>query len=191
MDIKIYFYNNVMRGIKMYQGSKVRLREYRREDAYLAQKYMNDAEIKMLLAPGIPFPITFEEEEKWVMSNVSSKNEYSFAIETLEDNKYIGGCGINALDWKNSIATVGIFIGDKNYWSMGYGTDAMKVLINFIFNEMNINKIKLNVYSFNKRAVKSYEKCGFKIEGTLRQEIFRNGQYHDEYVMGLLREEFI
>ena len=66
----------------------------------------------------------------------------------------------------------------------------MKVLMNFIFEEMNINKIKLNVYAFNERAIKSYEKCGFKKEGLLRQEIFRQGKYNDEVVMGILREEY-
>lgn len=85
---------------------------------------------------------------------------------------------------------VGIFIGDKNYWNKGYGTDAMRILIRFIFEQMNINKIKLNVYEFNPRAVRCYEKCGFKKEGTLRQEIFRDGKYYDQYIMSILREEY-
>lgn len=66
----------------------------------------------------------------------------------------------------------------------------MKVLVNFIFNEMNINKIKLDVYSFNTRAIKCYEKLGFKKEGTLRKEIFREGKYHDILVYGMFRDEF-
>lgn len=67
----------------------------------------------------------------------------------------------------------------------------MRVLLAFVFDQMNINKAKLNVYSFNKRAIKSYTKCGFQIEGTLRQEIFRDGAFHDEIVMGILRSELI
>jgi RimJ/RimL family protein N-acetyltransferase len=175
----------------MYTGEKVRLREYRREDTQHAQSYINDPEVKRFLTPGIPFPVTLDEEEKWVSSQSAFKNEYNFAIENLEDQRYIGGCGINSLDWKNSVATVGIFIGDKSLWGRGYGTDAMKVLVKFIFEQMNINKIKLNVYSFNERAIKSYEKCGFKKEGQLREEIFRDGKYFDEYVMGILRKEYL
>ncbi|WP_454052026.1 GNAT family N-acetyltransferase [Clostridium sp. Marseille-Q7071] len=174
----------------MYIGEKVKLREYRKEDIKKAQEYMNDGEIRGLLAPNIPYPYTYEDEVKWFEGLSANKDLYNFAIETLNDKKYIGGCGINNIDWKNSVATVGIFIGDKSYLGKGYGTDAMKVLINFIFEEMNINKIKLNVYSFNERAVKSYEKCGFKKEGLLRKEIFRHGKYHDEVVMGILREEY-
>ena len=174
----------------MYTGEKVRLREYRKEDITKAWKYINDPETKKLLNPRIPFPITLDEETKWIEGLSSSKDEYNFAIETLEDEKYIGGCGINAVDWKNSVATVGIFIGDKECWGKGYGTDAMKVLMTFVFEQMNIHKIKLNVFSYNERAIKSYEKCGFKVEGRLRQELFRDGKYCDELVMGILKEEY-
>ena len=173
----------------MYVGEKVRLREYRREDVPIAMQYINDSEVKRLLNPGVPYLYTLEDETKWY-EGLSAKNDvYSFAIETLEESKYIGGCGINKIDWKNSITDIGIFIGDKEYWSKGYGTDTIKVLVKFIFDQMNINKVKLNVYEFNERALKCYEKCGFKKEGTLRQEIFRDGKYHDQYVMSILRNE--
>lgn len=174
----------------MYTGSKVKLREYRKEDVPQALAYMNDPEVKRLLTPGIPFLYTLEDEQKWYDGLTALKDTYNFAIETLEDQRYIGGCGINSVDWKNSLVVVGIFIGDKDYWGKGYGTDAMRVLVKFIFEQMNIRKIKLNVYAFNERAIKSYEKCGFVKEGTLRQEIFRDGKYHDEYVMSILRDEY-
>lgn len=175
----------------MYTGEKVRLREYRKEDAKQAQLYINDPEVKRLLHPGIPFLVTFEDEQRWIEGISGTKEAgYSFAIETLEDQKYIGGCGINSLDWKNSVAVVGIMIGDQNYWGKGFGTDAMKILIRFIFEQMNINKIRLHVFSYNQRAIKSYEKCGFIQEGILRQEIFRDGKYFDDIVMGITRSEF-
>ena len=66
----------------------------------------------------------------------------------------------------------------------------MRILIRFIFEQMNINKIKLNVYEFNKRAIRCYEKCGFKKEGTLRKEIFKDGKYYDQYIMSILEEEY-
>ncbi|WP_339063454.1 GNAT family protein [Tepidibacillus marianensis] len=169
---------------------KVRLREHRKEDVQQAQTYINDPEVKGLLHPGVPYPYTLEDEQKWYESISATKELYSFAIETLSDHKYIGGCGINKVDWKNSVAVVGIFIGDKEYWSKGYGTDAMKVLVRFIFEQMNIHRIQLHVFSFNKRAVKSYENCGFKEEGVLRKAIYRDGEYHDEIAMGILREEY-
>lgn len=174
----------------MYTGEKVRLRAYHPDDTKQAWLYINDPEVKRFLAPGVPYPVTWPEEEKWIAGQSSRNDIYSFAIETLDTGEYIGGCGINQLDWKNRVATVGIFIGKKELWGKGFGTDAMQVLIRFIFEQMNLNKVKLNVYSFNQRAIRSYEKCGFKTEGVLRQEIFRDGQYHDELVMAILRDEW-
>lgn len=175
----------------MLTGQKVRLREYMKEDINLRLSYINDPEVGMNLVTDIPYPMTLHEEEKWFESLTAISDTYKFAIETLEDSQFIGGCSINNVDWKNSVATVGIFIGNSEFLGKGYGTDAMRTLINFIFNEMNINKIRLTTYSFNKRAIKSYEKCGFKIEGTLRQEMYRKGKYHDKISMGILREEFL
>lgn len=175
----------------MYTGKLVRLREYRKEDATLALQYINDWEIYRHLHKGVLFLKTMADEEKWVESISSTKDEYDFAIEALDSNKYIGSCGFNNIDWKNRVAEIGIMIGDKNYLSKGYGTDALKILLNFIFEEMNIRRVKLNVYSFNERAIKCYKKLGFITEGILRQEVFREGQYHDEYIMGLFKDEFI
>jgi RimJ/RimL family protein N-acetyltransferase len=175
----------------MYIGKKVKLREYRKEDIPLRLSYINDPELQKYLVSDTPYPITLHEEEKWFESISALGDTYKFAIETLEDRKFIGGCSINDVDWKNSVVTVGIFIGDKRYWGNGYGNDTMTTLVSFIFSQMNINKIRLTCYSFNDRAIKSYEKCGFRVEGILRQEMFKDGQYHDKIAMGILREEFL
>ena len=79
-------------------------------------------------------------------------------------------------------------IGDKDYWGKGYGTDTMKTLITFIFNNMNINKIRLSTFSFNERAIKSYKKCGFTVEGVLKNEIFKDGKYYDEIIMSIFKD---
>ena len=124
------------------------------------------------------------EEEEWIKSQKSNKSgEYNFAIEDIKTKRYIGGCGIQNVNWLTRVATVGIMIGDEGYLGKGYGTDAMKVLMKFIFQDMNIRKIRLSTFSFNVRAQKSYEKCGFKVEGILKDEIFKDGKYYDEIVM--------
>ncbi|GAB6189108.1 GNAT family protein [Marinitoga arctica] len=174
----------------MFEGKKVRLRAYKKEDLDKVVEYINDIEVRRGLTPGIMFPFRYEDEEKWYESiNPLGNGEYNFAIELKKTGEYIGGCGIPNVDWKNSVVTVGIFIG-KPFLNNGYGTEAMKLLVNFVFNEMNINKVKLHVFSFNKRAIRSYEKVGFKIEGVLREQIFREGKYHDEIIMGILKREW-
>ncbi|MBT1248388.1 MULTISPECIES: GNAT family protein [unclassified Thermosipho (in: thermotogales)] len=171
----------------MLDGKKVRLREYRREDLEKARKMVNN--VLKYTIPGIPYPLRVEDEIKWYEGFNAFSDNYSFAIELKESNEYIGGCGVNKVDWKNSVCELGIFLG-MSYWNKGYGTEAMELLVDFVFKEMNINKIKLHVYSFNQRAIRSYEKLGFKKEGVLREELFRDGKYWDVIVMGLLRREW-
>lgn len=174
----------------MYIGELIRLREYRREDIELAKEYVNKEEIRQYTEPGIPFLYTLHNEEQWYERISPHEQEYNFAIEALDTKKYIGGCGIHNLDYKNSKVDIGIFIGDEAYLNRGYGTEALKILVKFIFEQMNINKVKLEVYSFNIRAQRCYEKVGFKKEAVLKDEIFRNGKYHDIICMSIFKEDY-
>ncbi len=174
----------------MYFGKKIILTAFEKEYVDIALKYVNDYDTSSNLVSAIPFPLRHDDELKFYEKiNPFSKGEYNFAILKKDTKEYIGGCGINEVDWKNSFCTVGIFLG-KPFWNKGYGTDAMRTLVDFIFNEMSLNKIRLFVFEFNKRAVRSYEKSGFKVEGILRKQIFRNGKFYDVYAMGILRREW-
>lgn len=174
----------------MYSGQVVKLRAYKEEDIEKATVYINDEEVKKLMDSTIPFPMTKWQEEEWIRSRKANTDfTYDFAIEDLKTGKYIGGCSINECDVKNRTCVVGIMIGDKEYWGKGYGSDALKVLIKFIFEEVNMNKIKLNVFSFNNRAIACYKKVGFKEEGILKKEIYRNGRYYDEIIMAMFKDD--
>jgi len=174
----------------MFKGEKVILRSYEKKDIDRAHALFNDYETRSFLDPGVILPMSHEEEEKFIELCRSNKEKgYNFAIETLE-GEYIGGCGYFGLETKNRHTYIGIAIVDKKYWGRGYGTDAMKVLINFLFNELNIHKILLKVYSYNKRGIACYKKLGFIEEGYLREQIFRDGSYHDEMIMSLFRQQY-
>ena len=174
----------------MFTGQHVCLRAYSKDDLPKARDFLNDPDVGMFLRPAIYFPYRLEDEEAWYKNlNANSDKEYSFAIDLNADETYIGGCGIMGIDAKNRTAMVGIFLG-KPYCGKGYGTDAMRVLVNFCFQEANLHKVGLGVYGFNKCAIRSYEKVGFRTEGVLREEIFRFGRYHDKVMMGLLCSEW-
>ncbi|WP_027633591.1 GNAT family N-acetyltransferase [Clostridium hydrogeniformans] len=175
----------------MYRGEKVLLRAYKSDDTEKAYEYVNDAELMRYLSPNVAFPMTYKEEKEWVEAQGQNKDgTYNFAIEDLESGRYIGGCGINEVNWLTRVVTVGIMIGDKDYWGRGYGTDTMNTLIKFIFSNMNVNKIKLYTFSFNERAQRCYEKCGFKVEGILKEEVFKDGQYYDEVIMSIFKNQW-
>lgn len=174
----------------MYLGELVRLRDYGKEDLEMAKNFVNDPEVRQYVEPGIPYLYTLANEEKWYEAISARSDIYHFAIEDKKTGKYIGGCSVSEVDWKNSIVVVGIFIGEAEYRNKGYGTDTMKVLVRFIFEQMNINKIKLCAYSFNQRAIRCYEKVGFKVEGVLKEELFRNGKYHDIIQMSIFKKDY-
>lgn len=149
----------------------------------------NEKSTLLLANDDIPFPLTVEDHTKSFNSISGKKEEYIFGIFEKASNKLIGSCGVFSINWQNSTCFVGIAIGSE-WQNKGYGTDAMNTLISFIFNFIPINKIKLQVFSFNTNAIRSYEKCQFIKEATLRNEIFRFGKFHDVYLFGLLREDY-
>ncbi len=174
----------------MLEGQQIRLRAYTRDDLPLRRACLNDVDLRRLVYPGILFPLRPEDQEKWYESlDATSDKQYSFAIESRDDSVYLGCCTVCGIDAKNRLASVGIFIG-REHWRRGYGSDALRVLLRFCFEEINLNKVTIQVYSFNTPAIRCYEKLGFKTEGVLRQEIYREGQYHDTVAMGMLRSEW-
>lgn len=170
-------------------GSKVALRKMTPMDYEDYASIEDIMQSRLLMNDGIPFPPTNADHMKFLSEISSEKDDYMFGIELKEDKLFIGTIAVYLVDWHNSTCHVGISIGPEHQ-GKGYGTDAMKVLLDFIFNYMNVNKVKLQVFGYNKKAIRSYEKCGFSIEGTLKEELFRFGKYHDIFVMGLLRDNW-
>jgi RimJ/RimL family protein N-acetyltransferase len=130
---------------------------------------------------------------KWMEEEVSemSLESYYFSIRTLEDSKLIGEIGLDVVNWPGRDAFVGLGIGETEYWNKGYGTDVMNVLLRFAFTEINLRRVSLGVFEYNPRAIRSYEKAGFRHEGRLRRLLNREGRRWDNLFMGILREEWL
>ena len=174
------------------EGKLVRLRAYEKSDLDSIMKWVNEEEVTDLLGgETLVYPVSSIAEERFIeAASGTSNKQKSFAIETLADRRYIGGISFNVIDWLNRCAGLGIVIGDKSLWGKGYGTDAMRVLMRLAFDKMNLHRLWLHVHDYNPRAIASYQKCGFKREGILRQEHFTRGRYHDTIVMGILESEY-
>lgn len=132
--------------------------------------------------------MSYQAEKEYLEKHI--KDEASFAIVTIGEDKLIGTVGLENIHNVNRVATLGIFIGDKNYRSNGYGAEAIRLLLDYGFNYMNLNNIKLDVISFNERAIKCYKKCGFKEYGRRRECVYINGKYYDIISMDILKREF-
>lgn len=130
---------------------------------------------------------------KWMEKEVEemSTASYFFSIRTLAEDKLIGHLNLDVVDWPGRDAFVGLGIGETDYWSKGYGTDVMTVLLRFAFTEINLRRVTLTVFEYNPRAIRSYEKAGFRREGHLRNYLNREGRRWNELYMGILREEWM
>ena len=130
---------------------------------------------------------------KWMEEEVGelSPASYFFSIRTLAEDKLIGELGLDIVNWPGRDAFVGLGIGETEYWSKGYGTDVMNILLRFAFNEVNLRRVTLNVFEYNPRAIRSYEKVGFRHEGRSRKVLNKEGKRWDVLYMGILREEWM
>jgi RimJ/RimL family protein N-acetyltransferase len=115
---------------------------------------------------------------------------HGFAIRTLTDDRLIGLIGLYTIIWPQREAFMGVQIGQRDYWGKGYGTDALRVLLHYGFDELNLLRVSLSFLEGNDRAQRSYEKCGFRYEGRERRAWAYDGRRWDEIYMGLLREEW-
>ncbi len=170
-------------------GNKVRIRNITRADIPLLVKWKNDPEIADLVR-GAPINTTFEIESRRYEKGLSEYDTLRLIIELLTGSP-IGFISLGSIDKENRKAEVGMLIGEKRMWNQGFGTDALVTLLRHLFLELGFHRVGLEVFEYNTRAKKVYEKIGFRVEGLERQGLYRNGRYFDIILMGILRDEFL
>jgi len=174
----------------MYAGKLVRLRALRMEDAQTFTRWMNDETLSRKLSGGGKMPMMLEEEEDWIRQNARPRaDEGNFAVETLE-GQLIGSCGYRNVVWKDRTCIVGWSIGNAQLRNQGYGTDMIKTLLRYLFNDLDLFKVSLEVFSFNEPAVRLYERLGFVREGTFREHVYALGRRWDTYRYAMRKSEW-
>ncbi len=169
----------------------MRLRAIERSDIPTFVRWFNDPEVRRYL---LMFePMSTAGEERWFERHLASQDDYLYSFEGAVDGgwTHLGNIGLHRVDWKNRSAVLGIVIGEKGHWGKGFGTEAVRLMLRFGFGELDLHRVELDVYDYNPRAIRCYEKAGFRREGTLRQALFREGGYHDVHRMAVLRPEFL
>ena len=119
------------------------------------------------------------------------ENSFYFHLRTLAEDTVIGFAVLFNMKWGNQTAELAIGIGDKSYRGKGYGQDALKLILNYGFNELNLYRVSLTVMDYNTPAIKAYERVGFVLEGKYRQAVQRQGKRYDLLLYGILRDEFL
>ena len=173
---------------KKLQGENVYLGPVSKENIPKIVKWMNDMDVLKFISQ-ISFSHTDETVQDYIEKCRKSPTKHYYGI-FLNDGELIGGTDLTHIDSINRTASLGIIIGEKQHWSKGYGTEAIKLLVDYAFNVLNINNVMLEVVDFNARAQRCYEKVGFKIIGKRRKCTFLGGKYYDHIFMDILAEDF-
>lgn len=171
----------------MIEGKKVRLWSVEKEDLLKNYIWGNDPQIVSMSGMS-PYPISFLEIERWHQNISSTTTSRTFAIKTHE-GEYIGNVEISAIDWRSRKAEVGIIIGEKEHWNKGYGTEALSLIVDFAFGQMNLERLQANILDVNSNAMKLFEDLGFLKEGMLRNAFYSNGKFCGIILFGLLKNE--
>ena len=175
-----------MRYFEKISGDRLYLSPMNVEDKEIYTKWMNDKSVTENTGSYYRM-ISLSMEEEWI--NNKSKG-YNFAIVLREGNRLIGNVSLVDVHPVNQTATLGVFIGEKGDRNKGYGKEAIKLLLEYGFNTLNLNNIMLSVYSFNKTAIRTYEKIGFKMIGFRRNAIYRDGKFYNDIYMDILKSDY-
>ena len=174
----------------MLEGTKTFLRPLEAEDIPMFQRWYNNQEVNYWANAGWPLSTMLSDEEIEERFFVPQRDSRRFTI--LNENKVpIGTTGFRDMNIPARSAVLFIIVGEKEYWNRGYGTDALKVLVDYLFLQWNFHRLSLDTWDGNQRALKAYSKLGFKTEGRLRQARFVMGEYQDAIIMALLRDEYL
>ena len=173
-------------------GKRLALHGLKPDDFHINRMvdWLNDNEVTKLLIAGL-LPANPEDIREAWKSNIQNPNEVVFMVYSgpVRD-KFVGTAGLYLIDWVARSTEYRIFLGNKEFWGEGLGTEVTKCIVKYAFEKLNLHSVYLGVNLGNKAAVRVYEKAGFVHEGTYRQVVYRNGQYYDAWHMSILREEY-
>jgi RimJ/RimL family protein N-acetyltransferase len=171
----------------MIAGEHVILRAFERDDAERCYRWMNDPNVVRTLKSR--YPIAFQNELEWLdRAMLPSATERHFAIERKDDRSHIGNASIHDIDWVSHTGWFGLFIGEPTAWNRGFGGDAIGTLVRFAFDDMNLRKLRINVFDYNERAKHVLLAHGFVQEGRLVRDFYREGTYHDLVILSIFRD---
>ncbi len=170
-------------------GERVALRPLTVEAAAVLATWMNDEEVTHFMFTG-QRPMTAAQVAEEVRRQTENPANTVFLVEDRETRTPIGYAGLYDIHPTVRKAEFRVLLGEKEFWNRGYGTEVTELLTFYGFDRLNLNKVWLGVTDENKGAARAYEKAGFRVEGQLRQELYRNSRYYDAIRMSVLRDEY-
>ena len=175
----------------LFRSSRIQLKALKKEDAEAMARWSEDSEYLRNLDTDFAVPRSAEHYRSEIESISSQDNTIELGIHLISENQLIGFISLNSIEWNNRSGRLAVGIGESKFRHLGIGTEAVKMMIHYAFDELNLNRVGLDVISSNQAAIRCYQKSGFVVEGTIRESILRDGKKMDRIYMGLLRNEWV
>ena len=164
------------------------MRAFEPDDYKTTIKWRKDDVIWDMLG-GTKYFVSEAYEKQWIENTIFNSKDVKLAVCLDENDKHIGNVYMTNINEINRSCVSHVLIGEKEYWGHGYAREALLLAIDYMFNERNIHRIQANVLVSNVASLKMHEKCGYKLEGTLREAVYKNGKYQDQYVLALVKNK--
>jgi len=176
----------------MIKGKKIFFRAVERTDLKLLADWTNDPDISHLVG-GWSFPVSMAQQEEWYLQSLKNAGTQRLIVESSDKSEgVIGLTGLWHIDWHNSNALSALKLGPQTARGKGYGTDAILTMMRYAFFDVGLHRLWGMILPHNLASYRTYvEKCGWKVEGLLRQNVFRDGRFYDQYRVGVLRDEVL
>jgi len=172
------------------EGRTIVLRRHDARNVTAFQRWYADPEVARLTRYQ-DGPMRADEVRRFFEARVAGTGSLALAIHLRDTNRLIGTCAFSQLDGDNGSALFHITIGEHDCWGRGYGTEATVLMLEHAFETLGLHRVGLAVFAFNERAIRSYRKVGFVVEGRSREGIWRDGRFHDEIQMSILQDEWL
>lgn len=171
-------------------SKRVYLRALELDDYKVSINWRKDKGIWNMLG-GTRYYVSESYEKRWVEKAIFESTDVRLAICLLENDKYIGNVYMTDINTNNRSCESHILIGDRNYWGQGYAREALMIAVEYMFEERNIHRIQAYILESNVASLKLHQRCGYKIEGLLRDSVFKNGKYQNQYILSLLQDDYV
>lgn len=158
------------------------------DDAEVLCRLKNNENAARLLG-GVHHAYSVNDIEKWIDFHNSNPDELILVIEDTQSGNIIGHIGLYKIDRVPKKAELGILIADERCWGKGYGTKATRILVDYAFKTLGLHKVTAEVLTPNAPSVAMFKKCGFSVDGCLRDDVYKNGRYYDVFTMSILSDE--
>lgn len=169
------------------KGEKVLLRAIEKEDMEFLRGMINNSSLEKDIVDW-SFPISKVAQEKWYDNQFQNKNTVRYIIEVNEQP--IGLEILANIDWKNRKATHGIKLCDKKIRGKGYGTDTLKTIMKYAFEELQLNRLYTTILEYNEASMRLHKKCGWEVEGVMKESVFKNNRYINEVQVSILKTQY-